>query len=277
MARIIFFGTPDYTIPILEALKVAGHHILAVVTQPAKPTGRNQIITPSPTEVWAKQNNVQVLTDHPGELSGSLKGLNPDLAVVASYGRIIPNEVLEVFPQGMLNIHPSLLPKYRGACPIQNAILEGKKTTGVTIILMDEKMDHGPIIAQQELDIANNDTFESLLQKGFQLGSEMLVNVLPDYIEGKIELKPQDDNSATYTWKTAETKEAAYFDLDYPPTSEALDHMARAFYPWPNAWTRWNEKIIKLYPNRMIQLEGKKPVSYKQFIEGYPDFPLRLA
>lgn len=275
MARIIFFGTPDYVIPVLDSLKVAGHHILGVVTQPAKPVGRMQVLTPSATEVWAEENNIEVLTDHPKDLVNKIQDLNPDLAVVASYGRIIPNEVLEVFPKGMINMHPSLLPKYRGACPVQNAILDGESKTGVTLILMDEKMDHGPIIAQEELDIDESETFESLLKKGFQKGAEMLVNTLPDFVEGKIELKPQDDDEATYTWKTAETKEAAYFDLE--EDIEEIERKARAFYPWPNAWTRWNDKIVKIYPGKMIQIEGKKPVSFKQFKEGYPEFPLDLA
>lgn len=272
MAKIIFFGTPEYVLPVPQALKEAGYEIVAVVTQPAKPVGRNKILTPSPTETWAKENNIPVVTD--STLLHRSVEFKADLGIVASYGKIISNEVLEQFPHGMLNVHPSLLPKYRGACPIQNAILDGEIESGVTIIKMDEKMDHGPIVIQKRIKIKATDTFESLLKSSFQLGAELLIKVVPEYLEGKIKLVPQNEEEATYTWKTNETKAAAYFDLENPPSPEVLDRMARAFYPWPNAWTKWNGKIVKLYPNKVIQIEGKKPVGFEQFKRGYPSFPL---
>ncbi len=284
MAKIIFFGTPEYVKIIPEALLISGHEIVAVVTQPPKPHGRNKEITPSPIAIWAEKKIIPVITDF-----SNIAKLEADLGVVASFGRIIPKEVLDLFPKGMLNIHPSLLPKYRGACPIQNAILDGIKESGVTIIKMDKKMDHGLILSQQMIEISDSDSLENMLIKSFKLGSEMLVNILPDYLKGKTILKLQDESEATYTWKTAETKEKAYFDLNPPvggpPTSEVLDQMARAFHPWPNAWTYWEREatsdkrkvIVKLLPNKMLQMEGKKPVSYKQFLEGYPKFPKILG
>lgn len=282
MAKIIFFGTPDYVIPVPRALKKAGHEIVAVVTQPPKPVGRNKVITPSPVSSWAEKNKIKILTDNtPLRRSVFFKA---EVGVVAAYGQIIPKVVLDIFPKGILNIHPSLLPKYRGASPIQAAIFYGDKKTGVTIIKMDEKVDHGPIIGQEKIVISDSDSFETLRMTAFELGSKMLVDVLSSYLRGKIKTVAQDHNKATYTWKISETKDKAYFNLAHPPSPEVLDRMSRAFYPWPTAWTIWsfgsaqdkNGKIVKFLPGGKIQMEGKKPVDFATFKRGYPDFPLLL-
>ncbi len=272
MFRIIFFGTPDYVIPVLEALKKAGHEILAVVTQPPKPVGRKQVLTPSPVEIWAKTQGVRVLNNH-----SDLNELSSEVGVLASYGRIVTKETLDVFPKGIINIHPSLLPKWRGACPVQEQILAGEKNLGISLMVMDEQMDHGPILKQQVVEMDSNDTQQSLLVKGFKIGAKMLVEILPFYVERRILPKGQEHSKATYTYKTLESKNKAYFDLDNPPALEQLDRMIRAFYPWPVAWTKWSGKIVKFYPGEIIQIEGKNPVKYGEFLRVYPDFPLKIG
>lgn len=284
MAKIIFFGTPDYVVCVPQDLKDAGHEIVAVVTPQPKPQGREKIIAPSPVAVWAQNNNIPVIHNL-NDLVSMIRINRTELGIVASYRKIIPKEVLDFFPKGILNIHPSLLPKYRGASPIPAAILAGDKETGVTLIKMDEQIDHGPIIAQKPLPIPKEATTKDMLPVAFKKGAEVLINILPDYLKGALQPIEQQHTKATYTWKTSETKEKAYFDIKRPPSQEVIDRMAKAFYPWPSAWTIWpfdsaqgkKAKIVKFFPNKKIQIEGKRPVTYKQFKEGYPDFPLELT
>lgn len=275
--KVVFFGTPEFVVPVIEILH-QNFELVAVVTNPDKPTGRHQRLTPSPVnQAASKMKDVQILTPEKLdiEFTHTLLTFNPDLFIVAAYGKIIPDEVINLPKHGSLNIHPSLLPKYRGASPIQAAILAGETDTGVTIIKMDHSMDHGPIITQTEYQILPEDTFETLSKILFQESAKLLINNLEKYIKGELGLTPQDDNKATYTWKTNETKEKAYFDIENPPSSEVLDRMARAFYPWPNAWTKWNGKIVKLLPGKTVQIEGKNPVKLEEFLHGYPDFPIK--
>ncbi|TSC88640.1 MAG: methionyl-tRNA formyltransferase [Microgenomates group bacterium Gr01-1014_5] len=280
MSKVIFFGTPNYVIPVLEALKKTGHDIVAVVTQPPKPVGRRKILTPSPVEIWAKKNGVKVLNKH-----RDLNELSPEVGVLASYGKIVTKEVLDIFPKGIINIHPSLLPKWRGACPVQEQILAGEKNLGISLMVVDEQMDHGPILEQQVVEIGSSDTQQSLLVKGFKIGAQMLVKILPLYVERRIIPNEQDHSKATYTYKTMESKNKAYFDIDNPPNAAQLDQMIRAFYPWPIAWTIWKrdtthgkrDTIIKFFPGKKIQIEGKNPVNYEEFLQAYPDFPLKVG
>lgn len=290
MAKIIFFGTPLYVVCVLEDLIKSGHEIVAVVTQPPKPAGRKQIITPSPVAVWSKENEVQAFDYttplHKQSLLSDSSGVvkNVEVGVLASYGRIVPKEVLDLFPKGIINIHPSSLPKWRGATPVQEQILAGEKELGISLMIMEEGMDNGPILDQTTIPLDVADTQEILLKKAFQKGSEMLVKTLPNYLSGKIKPRDQDDSQATYTYKTSESKEKAYFNIDNPPSAEELDRMIRAFYPWPICWTKWpfdsaqgkETKIIKLYPERKIQMEGKNIVGWETFKKGYPNFPIKL-
>lgn len=232
--RVIFFGSGDFVEPVIETLK--------------KNFTLIQVVTP------------QV------ELSEKA-----DLGVVASYGRIVSKETIESFPHGIINIHPSLLPKYRGPTPVQTAILNGDEKTGVTIIKLDEKVDHGPILAQEEIEISGNETSKSLLKKTFDIGAEMLPEVISNYIKGGIKATVQDDSKATFT--EILTKEKGYIDINNPPGNEVIGRMIRAFYPWPGVWLKTNlsgkEQIIKLLPEEKIHVEGKKPMNYKDFVNGY--------
>lgn len=195
-----------------------------------------------------------------------------DLGIVAAYGKILTKKKLETPKFGCINVHPSLLPKYRGPSPIQQALLNGDKTSGISIIKMDEKVDHGPIIYQQSLELSSSDNFDILSKKMFLLASEILPQIINDFIQGKIELVAQNDKETTYCELL--TRDSGYFDIDNPP--ENLDRMIRAYYPWPGVWTKWNGKIVKFLPDRKIQMEGKKVLSKNDFLNGYPNFPLKL-
>lgn len=213
-------------------------------------------------------------------LVDSLK--DADLAVIASYGHILTKDELNTPKFGCINIHPSLLPKYRGPTPIQSAILNGDKISGISIIKMDEEVDHGSLIYQQTLELSDKDNFDVLSKKMFQESSEVLSVIIKDFVAGKIALKEQDHTKAIFCGKL--TKMSGFFDINTPPDPEILDRMIRAYYPWPGTWTKWRlqstgdsgqEKIVKFLPNGLVQMEGKKPISFKDFLNGYPDFPLK--
>ncbi len=196
-----------------------------------------------------------------------------DLCVVAAYGHILTKEQLKTPKFGCINVHPSLLPKYRGPSPIQQAILNGDSETGVTIIKMDEEVDHGPIIYQDTLELFNIDNFDTLSKKMFQHAAEILPKIIEDFVAGKITPQPQNHTQATFCERL--TRESGYFPIENPPSSEILDRMIRAYYPWPGVWTKWDGKIVKFLPGNMLQMEGKKAISNKDFLNGYPDFPLK--
>jgi len=237
----------------------------------------------------------------------------PDVGVLASFGAIVPKEILNFPKHGILNIHPSLLPKYRGPSPVQTAILNGERQTGVTIIKMDEKIDHGPIVAQFKEEILPTDTAESLYFRLFSAGAEVLKTILPAYLEGRIELREQNHSAATYTKKI--TREDGFIPLEKLKAAiqginaETIDRQIRAYYPWPGTYTiikfkiqsagwRTKSKIqsagwpikSKIQNKRLkilrahlenerlvldtVQLEGKKPVIFKQFCQGYPEINL---
>lgn len=197
-----------------------------------------------------------------------------DLTVVASYGKILTQEELSAAKFGSINVHPSLLPKYRGATPIQSAILNGDKISGITIIKMDEEVDHGPILYQEEMTFEDTDTFESLSKKTFLRASEILPQLINNYLSGKITPQIQDHSQATFCSRL--TKESGYFDINNPPAPEVLNRMIRAYHPWPGVWTRWNGKIVKFLPEGKMQMEGKKPLPLKDFLNGYANFPKNL-
>ncbi len=204
-----------------------------------------------------------------------------DLGVVASYGRILTKQELNAPKYGFINVHPSLLPKYRGASPIQTAILNGDKRSGITIIKMDEEVDHGPIIWQEEIVLSDSDNFDTLSKKMFQRAGEILPKIIQDFAAGKIKLTPQNHSRTTFTKSL--TRQDGYFDINNPPPPEILDRMIRAYYPWPSVWTKVqittsnnqqstiNNRIIKFLPHQKLQVEGGKPMSVKDFINGYPD------
>lgn len=243
--RIIFLGTPGYSVPVLSRLFDAGHELLAVVTRPDKPAGRGRAVESPATAVWAREHGVPVLQPaslRPPEVVAQFATLKPDVMVVASYGRILTPEILAVPTHGCLNVHPSLLPKYRGSSPIAEAMLQGDTVTGVTIMLLNEGMDTGPIVAQEEYPVLPDDTSESLTNRMFERGAELIARTLPAWVAGELTAAPQDDSLATYSRRL----EKSDGELDFTRTAKQLDDQTRALRPWPGAYTHWNGKTIKV-------------------------------
>lgn len=204
--NFVFFGTSFFSVTILDELSKANFFPNVVVTMPDRPKGRNLKLTPTPVKLWAIEKKIKIL--EPQKLDqdffDKLQSVVPslDFSVVASYGYIIPKKILDLPKFGTLNVHPSLLPRMRGATPVHTTILEGVKSTGVTIILMDEKMDHGPIVAVRNYEILDKDITEPELEKTLaKMGGELLVQVIPDLLSGKVRIVPQDDLLATFTKK----------------------------------------------------------------------------
>jgi len=233
--KIVFFGTPDFSVPALKALHSEGYNFILVITQASKAVGRKQILTPSPVKLEAQKLNLEILEFLDRE---KIKSFQPDLGIVVAYGKIIPQNILDLFPKGVLNIHPSLLPKYRGSAPIQNAILNGDAETGISLIKLDHKMDHGPIIAQKKYALNQTETYPDLSEKLSVLGAELLIKNLPDYLENKISVKPQNDSQAT-TVKMI-IKEDGF--LDFTKSAVALARQIRAYAPWPGCFAEFTVK-----------------------------------
>ncbi|TSC92020.1 MAG: methionyl-tRNA formyltransferase [Parcubacteria group bacterium Licking1014_17] len=233
--------------PALKKLRESGYKILAVITAPDKPVGREKTITPPPVKITAQELGLKIL--QPPKLRGNsqfwdeLKSLGDiGLGVVAAYGKIIPEEILELPKFGLLNIHPSLLPKYRGASPIQAVLSNGETETGVTIMKLDKEMDHGPILAQKKVEIKPNEKYPELSERLSEIGSDMLIDILPDYFAGKIKPAEQNHSSATLT-KIIKKEDGK---ADWSLGANWLYNTYRAFYPWPGLWTEWEGKILKI-------------------------------
>jgi len=273
--KVVFFGTPKEVVPVLENL-TKHFDVIAVVTAPDQKSGRKQLLTLSPIKTFAQQHNISILQpENLLNINSQLTTRNPQLFIVAAYGKLIPNEILQIPQYGAINIHPSLLPKYRGSTPIQTALLNGDETSGVTIMKMDEQMDHGPILHQIPFTLEKTDTFEWLMRSTFEQAAQILPLVIENYVAEKIKPQPQEDGKATYTKMI--TKQDGYIDLSKQETlnSVEIDRKIRAYYPWPTVWTKWEMpngqwKIIKFLPGNKLQVEGKNPVSIEDFFNGYP-------
>ena len=303
MKRLVFMGTPEFAVPVLEAL-AGQYQIVAVVTQPDRATGRGRKAKFSPIKKMALAHDLLLLQPpslRRPEAIAELRKLAPDVIVVAAFGQILPPEVLAIPPHGCLNVHASLLPRYRGAAPIAAAILAGEEQTGVTLMLMDEGMDTGPILAQARCKIEPQDTTGSQSVKLAHLGADLLIEALPRWLDGRIAPQPQDDSLATYCQIT--TKKDGLLDWSLPAT--ALWLRIRAYHPWPGTYTYWRGKLLKILrarpvtigssnekPGRVIslddgvavvtgtdtllleeiQLAGKKVLAAQEFIRGQRDF-----
>jgi methionyl-tRNA formyltransferase len=243
--RIIFLGSPSYAVHALDALVAAGYTIVGVVTQPDRPAGRDRRLTPPPVKVAALAHGLPVLqpeTLRAPEVVETLRALQPDVGVVAAYGEILRRAVLEIPPLGYLNIHPSLLPLYRGPTPVAGAILAGETVTGVTIMRLDPGMDSGPILAQAMVDLPPHARTGPLTDELFRLGATLLVEVLPRYVRGDIELRPQDHSQATVTKMLK--KEDGRIDWTLPAI--VIERMTRAYDPWPSAYTFWRGQMLRI-------------------------------
>ncbi|MFN4132114.1 MAG: methionyl-tRNA formyltransferase [Caldimicrobium sp.] len=257
--RTLFFGTPEFVLPVLNFLWEK-EILLGVVTQPDKPKGRGLEPTPSPVKTWALEHNLKIL--EPAKLKDktfllTLKEINPDLIVVFAYGKILPKEVLEIPKEGCWNIHLSLLPKYRGASPVQWALLNGEKETGVTIMLMDEGMDTGPILLQKKLPIEDDDTTPILLKKLSNLSVEALKEALSLHKMGKLKPIPQPQEEVSYA--PLIKKDDGLVNFRDP--AELIVRKIKAFTPWPGVFTFFKGKILKIHSAEVKDLEsqGKTP------------------
>lgn len=308
--KIIFIGTPKFGAIILDGLIQDNFKPVLVVTAPDKPVGRKQILTPSPVKVLAEKYKISVL--QPKKLLTAIKELsavNPDLIIVAAYGQILLKRILEIPKYGSLNLHPSLLPRWRGASPIQSTILAGDKETGTTIILMDKKMDHGPIIAGEKLSIKNEKwTYRKLEEELANLGAKLLIKTIPKWIKEEIKPAIQDEACATYT-KIIKKEDGR---IDWEKPAQEIERKIRAFEKWPGSFCFWPKnsqnirlKILKADTliqsfhgpfgvlgktfqasnNKIavqagkdfliveeLQPESKKPQRSEDFLRGYPDF-----
>jgi len=253
--RVVFMGTPDFAMPSLEALFDSGYEIVAVYTQPDKEAGRGRHIAESPIKKLALSLGLKVVqpeTLKDGKGAAYIAGLRPDLIVVAAYGRIITSEILDLPEFGCLNVHPSLLPYYRGSSPIATAIMRGDEVTGVTIMLLDKGMDTGPILAQENVPISAGDTTGSLTIRLARVGAQLLIKTLPQWLEGKITPQLQDEIKASYT-KTISKEDG---ELDWHLTALELWRRIKALDPWPGCYTWWQGKRLKI--NQAFPLPGER-------------------
>lgn len=303
MYRIAVMGTPEFAIPSFEALRSDSRFtIAAVITQPDKPVGRSKQLQPSPVKKWATAAGLPVLAPDKvkdnTELFEQLKTLDLDVIVVAAYGKILPQEILDIPKHGVINVHGSILPKYRGASPIAAAILNGDSQTGVTIMKMELAMDTGPVIGTSSpVNIAPSDTTATLSDKLSQIGAQTLLKHLPDYLDGKITPTPQDNTQATSV-KLISKEDGL---VNWQEDAKMIERKIRAYQPWPSAFTKLDGKILKVlraevlpetstpgkvwqtpdgYPAVFagngslklleVQLEGKKSTTGVDFLRGYP-------
>ena len=247
-------GTPDFAVPTLEALLERGHDLVGVFTQPDRPAGRGRRLRPSPVKAFAERRGLSVFQPaslrRDGDARAEIADLKPDAIVVAAYGLFLPSVVLETPRYGCLNIHPSLLPKHRGPSPVISAVMDGDETTGVTIMLLDEGMDTGPVLAQHETRIGLDETAGALTHRLFDLGSRLVVETLDRWARGEIEPRPQDDEEATTT-RLLKREDGR---IDWTAPSDAIERRIRAFTPWPGTFTSWGGRRLKIVRGRLVPM-----------------------
>lgn len=299
--RIVFMGTPDFAVHTLDALFLAGHNIVGVFAQPDKPVGRKQVLTPPAVKVYAAEKGLRIFqpeTLRDGEALSILKELNPEVIVVVAYGKILPKEILELPKYGCVNGHASLLPRHRGASPIQWAILSGDKQTGITTMLMDEGMDTGDILERVCVTIGDEETAEELFDRLAPIGGELMVKTLKGLENGEITPTKQDEDKAGYA--PIIKKEMAQIDFSRP--AQEIYNAVRGFYSWPCAYFMLDGKRIKVMKAQigektdelpgtviesrdsltiacgggssikllMLRPEGSRLMSAKQMLNGWP-------
>ncbi len=297
--NIVFLGTPDFSSKVLNSLINSKHKVVAVVTQEDKKVGRKQILTESPVKILAKQHGIKVLQFHKIRLEGyeELKNLNADIFITCAYGQIISQEILDIAKYGTINIHFSLLPKYRGASPVQWTLINGEKFAGVTIMRTDAGIDTGDIIVQKSLEIEEDDNTESLLNKLADLSIQPLFDVLDSFENNTIKFIKQGDD---FTYFPMLKKEDGL--IDFNKTSLDIVNLVKGLYIWPNAYFYLNDKTVKIFKAKTVdfasendagtivkadkqglyikcgnntylsvlelQIEGSKRLNYKDFLNG---------
>jgi methionyl-tRNA formyltransferase len=301
MAEVIFMGTPDFAVPVLKRL-INEHDVIGVVTQPDRPVGRKQKLRPPPVKQVALAHDIPVYQPEKLRKKAAIEELRkmgvPDVYVVAAFGQILPQAVLDIPKHGSINVHASLLPRWRGAAPIQAAIRAGDAQTGVTIMLMDAGLDTGPMLTKRPVPITPHETGESLHDKLAALGADLLSETLPAYLNGALEPQSQDDAQATLAPQIKKQDG----EIDWTQDAASIERLVRAFTPWPRTYTHWDGKRLKVlsgsagggsaapgqvietrggvaigtgeglfYPAQ-LQLAGGKPLDIADFVNGYSDF-----
>ena len=300
--RIVFMGTPDFSVPTLEALVASEHEVVGVVTQPDKPKGRGKEIHMSPVKECALQHNIPVyqpVRARDEAFVDEMRALNPDVMVVIACGQILPKSLLELPKYGCVNIHASLLPKYRGAAPIQWAVINGDEETGITTMMMDVEMDTGDMLEKTVVKLDPEETGGSLFDRLSLLGGDLILSTLSKLEKGEITPVPQDHEKATYVKKISKSMG----DIDWTMDAVSIERLVRGLNPWPSAFTRWNGKMLKIWEAKVLpdpdvklpcgsvisasdeglkiqtgagvlcvtslQLEGKKRMDTAAFLRGY--------
>lgn len=303
--RIVFMGTPDFSVPALKALVEAGHQVIAVVTQPDKPKGRGKEVQMTPVKIQAMEYGIPVY--QPAKVREAsfvevLKGLEADVYVVIAFGQILPKAVLELPKYGCINIHASLLPKYRGAAPIQWCVIDGERETGITTMMMDVGLDTGDMLEKAVIPIEEKETGGSLHDKLSMAGGDLILSTLKKLEEGTLVRTPQTDEGTCY----AKMLTKSLGDIDWNQDAVSIERLIRGLNPWPSAYTMWNGKTIKIWAADVIkdeapanslpcggvalsdrhclavrtgdgllsikelQMEGKKRMDIEAFLRGYP-------
>ena len=244
--RIIFMGTPDFSVGTLEALVEAGHEVCLVVTQPDKPKGRGKEMQYTPVKEAALKHGIEVYQPRrirEAECVEKLRQYNADIMVVIAFGQIIPKEILEMVPYGCVNVHASLLPKYRGAAPIQWSIIDGEAVTGVTTMQMDEGLDTGDMLLKTEVPITAEETGESLHDKLAKAGAALCVETLAKLQEGSIVPEKQGESPTAY----AKMLDKKFGNIDWTKSAVEIERLVRGLNSWPSAYTYWNKKVVKIW------------------------------
>lgn len=243
--RVVFMGSPEFAVLPLEYLVLNGYRIPAVYAQPDRPAGRGRVLSPSPVKRAAERLNLLVVQPdslQKMEVVSGLASLRPDIIVVAAFGQILPRSVLDIPHWGCINLHPSLLPEFRGAAPVASAILAGAEFTGVSIMLMDEGVDTGPILARAQIPISGRDTTGSLTAKLSRISAQLLLSVLPSWVKGTISPQPQDDAEASYCRPILKNDG----EIDWCLSAVDIWRRVRAFHPWPGCYTRWRGRRMRI-------------------------------
>lgn len=302
--RIVFMGTPDFSVPALKALVEAGHEVTAVVTQPDKPKGRGKAVQLTPVKEQALAYGIPVYQPRrvrEPEFIEIMKEQRPDAVVVVAFGQIIPQAILDIPRYGCVNIHASLLPKYRGAAPIQWAVIDGEEKTGITTMKMDAGLDTGDMLEQEEVAIMPDETGGSLHDKLCQVGGRLILSTLKGLEDGSVTPRPQPETGSCYASRL--TKELG--DIDWSRDAAAIERLIRGLNPWPSAYTAFGGKTLKLWEAKVmeeagfedapcgqvvvcdrhtlavktgkgllsireLQLEGKKRMDVEAFLRGFP-------
>lgn len=255
-------GTPDFAVPSLQALIDNGYNVIGVVTQPDRPKGRKQLLTPPPVKIIADKHNIPVY--QPEKVSSEeqinkFKQLEIDLIITAAFGQLLSNELLAIPKLGCINVHASLLPKYRGGAPIHWAVINGEPETGVTIMYMEEKLDAGAIIAQQSVPIAITDTTGKVYEKVMNIGAKLLIEIIPNIIKGDIQAIPQDHTKATFAYNIRRSDELINWDR----SSIEIYNQIRGLAPWPGAYTTHNGQILKIWDSEISTDEFKETSNFQ--------------